>query len=323
MTLRDIERAVYRRLNKNAASPNAETQQRIRGFINSRHRQIIRAFPQLRDETTSFATVASQARYALPDQGVSRINRVWATTGVRNRGLEQRSLGWLREHDANPQTGTPWAYIPIGYTQVATQPTAAAAIFAKSTSASDVGRVYIEGTVTGGYRRTAAVTLTGVTAIDMDTTVTTWEKVEKFYLDAAAVGTVTLNMTSGAGAELSRIAIGDTYARYFSFYLYPTPPAVATYGVDFSFSLGEMEKPLDEPMIPEDFHDLLATGARLDEYEHTDDARRRMAEVEWDEGMKALTLWVVNSPSLELSLNREPAGFSQLGPSFPIDSYRY
>jgi hypothetical protein len=319
VTLRDIERSVYRRLNKGVNPPNAETQARIRLFINERHRRILRDYPQLRDDVIAFDTVASQPQYSIPEQGIARINRIFETTN--DRLLEQRSLLWLRSVDPDPQESTPYVWVPNGYMQVHTQPDDASEVFVVSTSASDVNRCYIEGMVTGGDRRIAEVTMTGVTAVSLDATIATWTQIDKFYLSEAAVGSVTLHADSGAGDELSQIAIGDTSAKFISFTLYPTPSDVITYTADIMRGIGDMSNPLDEPLLPADFHDLLAIGARLDEYEHTDDNRRRLAEVEWDEGLKALTSWIVATPSTRIDLNGiiEPRP-SRLGPWYPSGS---
>ena len=66
MTLRDLERSVYRRLNKNAAVPNAETQTRIRDFLNSRHRRLLRlpGMDELRSDTLTQPTPAMRAAIA-------------------------------------------------------------------------------------------------------------------------------------------------------------------------------------------------------------------------------------------------------------------
>jgi hypothetical protein len=319
VTLRELERSVYRKLGKATNPPNADTQARIRGAINDRHKQILRKFPTLRDDTLAFDSVANQQDYAIPEQGIARINRIWETTN--DRPLDQRSLAWLRAMDPDPQTSTPCAWVPFGYQQVHTQPSDASQVFVDSTSASDTCRAYVEGIVTGGYRRKAEVTMTGTTAVSLDTSITTWVQIDKFYLSEEAVGTVTLHEDASGGTELSRIAIGDTYAKFIAFLLYPIPSAVITYTCDVTRSIAEMVNPTDEPLLPADFHDLLAIGARLDEYEKTDDSRRRLAEVEWDEGIKALTSWIVAHPDVHVDLNgATERGTSRLGAWYPAGS---
>lgn len=317
MTLRDIERSVYRRLNKNASVPNAETQERVRGFINERHRDLLVDFPGLRDDTLAFDSVASQQDYAVPEHGIARINRIWEVTN--DRELEMRSPSWLRQFDPDPQTGTPSVWVPLSYTQVHTQPSDASQIFVDSTSASDTGRCYVEGITTGGQRRRVEVTMTGTTAVSIDTSITTWIQIDKFYLSTAAVGVVTLHEDASGGTELSKIAIGDTYAKYLSFLLWPTPSSVIAYSMDITRSIEDMRNPLDEPLLPLDFHHMLSVGARLDEYEHTDDAaRRKVAEVEWDRLYKKLTSWMVAHPSSRIDLNAEgPQQRSRLGAWYP------
>jgi len=320
MTLRDIERMVYRRLKKNIGTPNAETQDRIRGFINERHRILLVKFSQLRDDVLAFDSVADQQDYAIAEHGIARINRIWETTN--DWSLEQRSLAWLRTEDSDPQTGTPTIWVPQSYTQVHTQPSDASELYVDSTSASDTGRCYVEGIRTDGIRSVVEVTMTGTTAVSISSAITDWVQVDKFYLSQAAVGTVTLHDDASGGTELSRIGIGDTYAKYLTFLLYPTPSDVTTYYMDITRSIEDMKNPLDEPLLPQDFHHLLAIGARLDEYESQDDSRRRTAEVEWDEGVKALTSWLVAHPATSIDLNAErgSVGRSRLGAWYPAGS---
>ena len=320
MTLRDIERQVYRRLSKNVGTPNPETQERIRGFINERHRHLLRKFSQLRDDVMAFDSVADQQDYSVAEHGIARINRIWETTS--DWSLEQKSLAWLRTEDSDPQTGTPIYWVPNSYVQVHTQPDDASEIFVDSTSASDVGRCYVAGMRTDGIRAVAEVTMTGTTAVSVSTAIVDWVQIDKFYLDRAAVGTVTLHEDASGGTELSRIGTGDTYAKFMSFLLYPTPSDVVTYYMDVTRSIEDMVHPMDEPLLPLDFHDLLAIGARLDEYEKADDSRRRTAEIEWDEGVKALTSWMVSHPSIHIDLNAErgTTGRSRLGAWYPAGS---
>jgi hypothetical protein len=321
VTLRDLERSVYRRLSKHDSVPNAATQARIRGFLNERHRDILTDYPHLRDAALTFASVASTQQYALPEHGVAEILRIWDPTN-RIR-LEQRGDDWLRREDPEPVTGTPTAWIPQSYTQVHTQPSNASEVFVDSTSASDVNRCYIEGITTGGYRRKAEVTMTGTTAVSLDATITTWIQIDKFYLSEEAVGTVTLHEDASGGTELSKIAIGDTHAKYLSFLLWPTPSAIITYSARIRRAIADMVHPLDEPLLPIDFHQMLAVGARLDEYEHSDDSRRPLAETEWDRWEKKLTAHLVAHPDRRLSLNHEPVPEgvrSSLGAWFPAGS---
>jgi hypothetical protein len=106
-----------------------------------------------------------------------------------------------------------------GRQAVAQQPAAACALFVDSTSASDTNTCYVEGVITGGYPRSVSVLMTGASAANISTLVTDWIRVDKFYLSAAAVGTVTLHETASGGigsAHAALRALRDRRARDLS-----------------------------------------------------------------------------------------------------------
>lgn len=278
MNFLTLKKRLVRRRSHDGATLDALTNQRLGDFLNECHRELLSevGMATVRDDVLTFATVASQQRYALNDQGIAKIHRLWAS--VNPRRLRKRSLAWLRETDGRAllNTGVPDYWIPLSSTQVATQPSDASEIFVKSTSAGDVGTCYIEGIITGGYRRTASVVMTGVTAVSLSTLITSFIEIDKFYLSAATVGTVTLHEDSGVGTELARIAIGDAYAKYQTILLYLTPSAVETISVDITRRIGDMLNDTDEPLIDEDFHDLLLDMADLKELAEGDDPARHV-----------------------------------------------
>jgi hypothetical protein len=161
--------------------------------------------------------------------------------------------------------------------------------------------------------------MTGVTAVSFDTTITTVIDVSKFYLSAAAVGTVTLHEDSGAGTELARIGIGQTEQRYYQIRLWPTPSAVNSYLVDETREITDFAQDTDEPLLPIDFHDLLVLGAVMDEYQHTDDTRYIVAATEYKERLGQFQYWMHESAdgSTSLGTARRP---SQLGAFYPAGS---
>ena len=87
-------------------------------------------------------------------------------------------------------------------------------------------------------------------------TLTDHIEVTKFYLSAVAAGFVTLFDAAVAGNELARIEIGKAYSRYVGIQLFPTPSAAVTYYVDYTRVIPDMVNPADEPLLPEDFHEL-------------------------------------------------------------------
>lgn len=292
MTLDDLAQDVYRRLNKNTSSVSTDVQTRIRAFLNQRHRELL-TLPdcqQLRDDVTTFDTVASTARYALP-QAVARVHRLWDASNERT--LEERGMSWYRTIAPDPtvQTGDPEVFCVQGQTRVAVQPSNASAVFIDSTSASDTGTVRIEGVITGGYRQSASQTMTGTTAVQIGS-LSSWIQIDNVYLSAAAVGTVTLHEDASGGTELARIPIGATMPRYWTVHLWPTPTSAITLTLDYAREISDMAQSTDEPLLPVDFHRLLVYGACLDECIKLDDTRMQTFDAMWTKGVNALLYWL-------------------------------
>lgn len=299
---------------------NDGTKRRYRNSVNEAHRQLLRmpGMESVRYGTVSFASVANQKLYALPVQGVARINRITETTN--DRKLDYHTPDWLDTVAPDPTTGTPWAWIPRGYGDVHTQPSDASEVFVVSTSASDIGTAYVEGIITGGYVRSASVTMTGTTAVSLSSSITSFIQITKFYLSSAAVGTVTLKEDSGSGTELSRIAIGDVRANFHQFQLYHTPSSAITYYADVLRSIPDMVRDADEPLIPEDFHDLLIDMAEMKELRKQDDPNRyAMLQGDVERGKKQVVSFVVNHPDWRPSWDGGRTEISTLGAWFPAD----
>lgn len=318
MTLSEIEADVYRRTGKNPTADPA-TQTRIRAFINQRQRRILSevGIGRLRDDIFTFASVASQQRYALP-QGIAKLHHITDTSNSRH--LQELSLSVLRTWDPNSTaaiTGTPDAFVPLGYTAVALQPSNASQLWAVSSAAGDTQNLTIETLLSTGERRTITQALTGVTALQIGT-LATHLVIERVYVATAAVGTITVLEDSGTGTELARITIGQTAPRYYAILLYPTPAAAVTYTVDAEFEIADMSVAGDVPYLPPDFHFLLSVGARLDEYEKTDDEkRRRIAESEWAQGLSRLKWHLYGLRSQGSGYLGSSWRRSNLGPWFP------
>ncbi|MPZ20134.1 MAG: hypothetical protein GEV06_19785 [Luteitalea sp.] len=320
MTLLEIETDIYSRLGK-SLTPDTVTQARIRRFINQRYRRLrsLMGNGQVADFQTTLDSVASQQRYAF-GPAVSRINTVYETTN--QIPLTERSLEWLRNVDPNAinEDGTPEVFVPVGYQPVATQPADASELFVKSTSASDTGTCYVEVVRTGQMPRTLSVTMTGLTAVSLGAAITDAEQVTKFFVSAAAVGRITLHEDSGAGTELGAIPIGQVAGKYFIVLLWPTPASVITYNVDFTTQIPDLAQANDTPLVPEEFHYVIAAGARMDEYEKGDDeARRALAERDWETGWRKARAYVQFPPSQRWIPQGASIGFSNLGGWYPAD----
>jgi hypothetical protein len=318
VTFNEIQLDVNRRLNFND-SPAAAVTTRLNTFINQRHRQILSmpGIDRLRDDNTTFASVASQATYAM-GPSISRIKTIYDGT-TNQMKLVERTLQWLRTADPRlASTGTPEAWIPLSIKQVQAQPAAACNLHVISTSASDTGTCYVEYTRTGNYRSSASATMTG--SVDKALTTTTDViRADKFYLSAVAVGTVTL-LDAAGGTVLATIPPGQSYGRYIWMQLWPTPSGVVTYNVDYTREIYDMANAFDEPLLPPDFHYLLSVGARIDEYEKMDDDRRKLAYGEWQLGISRLRNYLINSPDYVIVPGGRTQSASNLGPYYPAGS---
>lgn len=320
MTLYEILADVFARTNK-SSSPEEETVARIKRFVNQRHRTLLTTpgIDQFRDSTGTFSSVAGTARVALP-QAVARIKAIIdPTSGIR---LAERSLDWLRAIDPRQTSGTPTHFIARGYEYVTAQPSNASAIYVKSSSASDVGTLYVEGIRTGGILGVSQVEMTGTTAAQVGS-FTDWEAITKVYVSPTAIGLITLHEDSGVGTELAQITIGRTRPYYFVIELWPTPSGVVSYTFDYTRQIVDLVNDTDEPYLPEDYHDLIAIGARIDEYEKMDDSRVGTAKREYAEKYQSLQFFLHGRASERLiprSMSGR-AGVSDLGGDYPADIF--
>lgn len=323
MTLAELQADCFRRLGF-SPTPGTETITRISAFLNESHAEILSepGMESLLYDSITLASVASQPQYGLPPV----VARIRTLVDTANRfPLDPMSLEEYREVYPDPSalTGIPSRWVDMGFSAFATPPSAAAEIFVKSTSASDVNTAYLEGFRTGGYPITLSVAMTGVTAKTLGAAYTDIIEITKFYLSAAAVGTVTLNQGSGAGTELSRLAIGQTDARYRRIALAITPASALTYTINFERDATDLINANDEPVLPPRFHRLLGVGARMREYEKQDQKRYVQAQAEYLHGIKKLKWFLysqtVGTPNLRGRVPQMQRN-SQLGSWYPAGS---
>jgi hypothetical protein len=314
MTRAQLLTALARRLNKNETLDTA-TKNRLIEFLNEVHREILTSpgMQRLRDDTVTFASVANQADYALP--WAAKVNRIFEATN--DRVLAPMSLSQYRDIEPDPtgNPGTPDHWIWRGYQPVALQPSDASSLFVDSDAAGDTQTAYIEGEVSDGYPRAVSVVMTGTTAVNVSTAISTWVRVTKFYLSTAAVGNVTLHEDASGGTELARIGPGQTQQRYTALSLYPTPSAVVTYSADVTLGVTDLAQDNDEPRLPLDFHDLLVAGAMVREYEKTSDPRLQVSEQRYQKRLAQLAYWMHETATVASMMPR--AMGSRLGPWFP------
>lgn len=305
--------------------PEAAVTTRITRWLNEGVRAVLAepGLSRLLDSDDPFAltSVANQARYVVPEA----VAEIRAITDQTNRApLGVMTMGAYRRRAPLPSatTGTPTHLVPIGRVAVASQPSAAAELFVKSTSASDTSAVRLSGIRTGGYLGTTTGTLTGTTAVALSAmtdlvTVTDWS------MGAPAVGTVSLHEGSGTGTTLAQISVGHTRPRYYGFDLWPTPAAAIDYVIDYRRLVPDLVSPSDEPPWSPDHHPLLVAYALAREFEYTSDPRASLAGARYVKGLSRLK-YATQTLASELPVAGRVGrlGRSRLGGWYPADLER-
>lgn len=323
MQLSTLLADLYRRLGY-TSSPDSAVTARLTAFLNQAQRDVL-AEPGMEvllhgSPPASFASVASTPEYSLPPS-IARIKKIFETTNdIALLGL---SLDAYRTYDpdtvSNP--GNPTHWVDLGWAAVAKQPSNASDIFVDSTSASDTNTVFIEGIRTGGYPVSLSTTMTGTTGKSLSASFNDIIEITKFYLSAAAVGTVTLIEDSEGGTVLATIPIGQTYARYKRIALWPCPSSAITFSVDYERDLPDMANANDEPVLPVRFHPMLLHRALMSEMTKKDDSRYANAAREFERYLANLKYFTASASDQRPVMGRRPVSRpSRLGPYFPVGS---
>lgn len=292
MTVTDLLARVYENVGY-ASSPASAVTTRITNSLNQAHRAILRepGLARLRDTTVplTFASVASQKFYGLP----AELERITAITETDNdRLLQPISLQELRITDPGlSNSGTPWAYVPLGYRQVPIPPEGTG-VWAASSAAGDSGSGYgvkVNAVTTSGLAIDLKADLTGTTRVQIGTA-TDLQDVRLFSLEKACAGVVSLYNAAAAGTTLAQIGIGQQSSSYFTVQLYPTPSSAITYYVDGTLAIPTLDTTdgAEVPLVPTAFHDLLSTYATAKEWEYQDDPRYATAMREFSLGLQRL-----------------------------------
>lgn len=319
MTLGELLTDLYADLGY-AASPPAAVTTLLTRDLNKAHKALLRepSLTRLRDTLSplTFASVADQAIYGLP----TALERIRVLTERDNdREIEPISIADLRRLDPGlSSTGTPWAYVELGYRPVQAVP-ASTGIWAVSSSAADTTQtITINGVRSAGLPTgDVTATMTGTSRVALGT-LTDYIDVTGVSLSAAAAGVVSLYDASTGGTELAQIPIGARTSQYVCIQLYPTPTGAITYYVDGTMRIVELDDSQDSPMLPEEFHDLLAAYARMREYERKGDSRLGVATDEWLRGLNRLKHYVSSQPGRSYVLGTASARHtSRYGPWYP------
>lgn len=320
MNLTAILADCYRHL-RYTSTPPAAVISRLTAWANETHREIL-AYPgldRLRDDVMALTALANKARTGLPPT-VARITAM--TDRSNNFKLQQLPLRELRIMDpAQAFTGGyPMRYAVVGDQAVQIQPAAATGLWIVSSAAGDTTqKVWVETVTTGGYPNsviTAGTALNGTVRVAIGL-LTTHIEVTKLYLDLPAVGYVSLYDAAAAGNELARIPIGDTYSRYLAVEWWPIQTQDTTEYCDYTRTIVDLVQGTDEPLLPRDFHWLLAVGTRRKEYELLDDSRLAQADADYRQGIAKLRSWVMNDGDQLASLRPLVQRWNILGGNYP------
>jgi hypothetical protein len=288
MNLRELTDGVLDHFNY-STDGSSDARQRVVRHMNEWHRRILAkpGMDRLRQSSISVTSVASTNTIAVPES-VGKILRVY---DAANRiTLQERFFDWYRfaAPDPTAHEGTSTVWVPMGDAGCAAlSATTGTGIWVVSTSASDTQRVTIEGVRLGGYVWNDTVALTGVTRVQVGSLVD-WTEITKVTLDMDAVGSVSVYKVNAAGTALATIPPGKRQSHYRLIALWPTPSAAVAYTIDHQRNILDMTAESDSPLIPDDFHWLLDRGAKVNEYERTDDKRLGVCRLDLERGIAEL-----------------------------------
>jgi len=323
VTFLELSKRMARRTGKNSASLDSLTQQRFLDFLNEAHAAVLRhpGREALRYMTVPFQSVVGQPLYALPTDA-TRINRI--LDRVNDRRLEYHTPDWLDTVDPDPVTvqGTPRAWVRRGYAYVQKQPTVSSVLWAKSFYAGDTTQtVTVEGLVSDGRYFKQTATLAGLTAVQVGQY--PFATVSRFFLSAPPNGNapVTLYQDAALLLPLASIDPPRTQVQYQIFQLYPTPSSAQDYYMDLLMRVPEVVSPVEEPILPLDFHEILIPMALLREMSKADDPERfAQYRLEAEQGLRELDTFLTAHPDLDVKWGGPEQQYSHLGPWFPSGS---
>lgn len=321
MTKGDLLTILYQRLNY-PTSPESAVSTRLGAMLNEAHRLILRepGLKGLRDVVGSmtFASEASRFYYGLP-QVVSEIRAI--TDRTNDRRLRSLSLTEVRSGDPGlDATGTPYGYINLGLKALKRLPASTGLWVVSSAGGDTTQTIQVNGIrATGDPTGDQTVQLNGTTRAAIGS-LTDYVDVMQITLTAVAAGTVDVYDAAAAGNIVASIPIGALSPRYIGVQLYPTPTTAITYYVDGPSRILDLDDTVDEPMLPEEFHDLLIHGTLLLEYHKEDDPRRQAAMEHYKRGLSQLKHHLSAGPD-DLPVMGRPntVRSSRLGPWFPAD----
>lgn len=321
MTLSTLLTNLYRRLHF-ADTPDTAVTTRLTMLLNQRHRELLtsNALKSLRFGFTQFDSVASQPEYGLPF-GISQILGIREATNDRTLGM--RSWEWYRQRQPDPaaETGTPDVFVPLGQRAIFRRP-AGTGVWVNSGSVGDTTQIVtIQGILANveapGAHTIVTATLNGTTRVRLGTTQIYYD-IPQWSVSATCNAGLTMFDAAAGGNTLGFLPIGRQVSRNTVFALSPTPASALTYYVDFEHALVDLSNAWDQPLLPEDFHDILVFAVLMDEYEGRDDSRYATAEANYRRRLSDLKCFLFGHRAA--TQPRAPSELAPLGPWFPYQA---
>ena len=316
MTLSDLLSALYADLGYVSAPASAVTT-RLTRYLNEGYHTVLSlpGFQSLRFSTISFASVASQTIYGVPQlfQQISAI--VDTTNNIRLRRMSRDEYRSIDPQELS--SGTPSHYIEAGTRPVQYDPVSKGLWVVSSAGGDTTQTAALLGARAGGLPTTLqTATLNGTTRVAVGS-FTDYVSVLQFELSAVAVGAVSLYDAAAAGNQLAVIAIGQKTVTYQALRLWPTPSAAITYNVDGLVNLTDLAQTYDAPLVPVDFQYLLLEYGRMREYEFRDDDRLPAVTASYARRLAAFRARVCDPPDFRPVAGRLIDRGSSLGPWYP------
>lgn len=321
MTLLEIITAAADDLGYTPIQPDQST--RLKRWANEGQRHIISrpGVDLVLEHELLITTVASQPQYALP-----RAVQVVRTVSQVEQQIRLRMMTKDAYRALNPgivDTADPAiAWVPWGWGPVLRQP-GGTGLWAVSTSAADttqkvqVAGFYVNGDIA---QPVESAVLTGVTRLQIGT-LTTWNILEQLNLTAVGAGTISVYDAAVGGNELLRLPPGQLSAQYQQIRFFPTPSAATIYTMDARLALVDMINDNALPVLPMDFHDMIALYVRLRDSRRDGDGRTFLDTDEWKERLAALQWMLQFPPDYQPKSCSQGAGlgWNNLGADFPAD----
>lgn len=122
-----------------------------------------------------------------------------------------------------------------------------------------------------------------------------------------------------SGQPVAYVFLGQSSSGLLQVQLWPTPSSAYTYTVDYTAQYTDMSADTDEPLLPEDFHHVLALGAQADEWRRADDDRYGQLRQDIDLELRNLNAWLWDLADSTSERRDLIGGRSRLGAWFPAD----